>query len=183
MSTLEGSFESDRRSDMFVDWVAGATATLIRWINSFIYIVGVPTILLSDIVFGGVILQKLFVHSNLGMFNTVAPWILSVATGAIQLGLWTLVFSKLTDKGFFSKAVLVIGFLGAVALSVIDTLIDALIAPLLLTGKVPVSLFPQEMGINVLGAVYLLFVLISFFGEPIVLFLLYANRKHMKSPA
>lgn len=181
MSTYGGSLENDHRSDMFVDWVSGATATLIRWINSFIYVFGVPAILLADIVFGGVILQKLFVHSDLGVFNIIAPWILSVATGAIQLGLWTFVFSRLRDNSIFSKLAIVVGLVGAIALSVIDTLIDALIAPLLLTGKIPANLFPQEMGINVLGAVYMLFVLISFFGEPIVLFMLYANRKHMKS--
>ncbi len=168
------------KSSMYEGWVTGIISTTIRWINSLLYIIGVPAILLADIYLGGIVLQEVFVFPDSSWLRYAIPWVISVVTGVIQLGLWTMVFTQSRSNAAFGKIISIVGLLAALILSIVDTLLDTLCAEMWVLGSTPTNLFPAELGLNVFGAVYVLLMLISFFGEPIVLFLLYVNRDHTK---
>lgn len=164
-----------RNSALFHGWVTSLLQGMVRGVSSFVYVVGVLALLLSDIFLGGSVLERVFLHTD-GIEAWLIPWGLSIATAAAQMGLWALVFEQGKDKSVLRRIVSIIGAVAALLLSIADTLVDALYSQVLILGTNPTDLIPAGMGFNIFGLVFVLFAMISFFGEPIALFLLFANK-------
>jgi hypothetical protein len=164
-------------SNIFTGWATGMLTGLVQWIGSIAYVVGVVVLLTGDIYLGGSVLKGIFAHAT-GWEAWALPWAISIATAAAQMGLWVLVFKQSRDATVFRKAVSIIGGIAALFLAAADTLLDALYSQVLVVGTSPYNLIPEGMGFNVFGLIFVLFAMVSFFGEPIALFLLFANKDH-----
>lgn len=167
--------------DLFHGWVGKGLRVIVKMISSISYVLGVIVLMLGDIFLGSQVLPGMFTAASGTWEKSVLPWLIAAGTSAAQMGAWALVFKFQRGLRGLPKAVtLAIGGGVAIAISLVDTFIDALYAQKLVFGSSP-TVFPIPELATFGGGVHFgfwilifLFGLISLAGEPVALFMLFA---------
>jgi hypothetical protein len=167
-------------SDLFHGWVGKGLRIVVKMVSSSSYILGVIVLMVGDIFMGAQVLPGMFTAASGPWTKVFLPWLIAAGTSAAQMGAWALVlkFEK-GQQGISKVFTIIIGGVVALAISLVDTFIDALYAQTLVFGSAPTVFPPAEL--SALGGFHLgfwilfvLFGLISLAGEPVALFMLFA---------
>jgi hypothetical protein len=155
-----------------------------RFIKNLIAFVGFTALVIGDVLLGAAVFPHIFAPAG-PIMKYVLGWVLSISTSAVEIFLWAWVISRSEGRGFrvfFSSIGKIIGFVFAILISIVDTIFDALYAQIAMYGSTPTVFPPKELaglsgGFPIFWLVFIMFAIISFFGEPIVLFVIMANKK------
>ena len=166
--------------NLFHGWVGKALRIIVKLVSSSSYILGVIVLMLGDIFMGSQVLPGMFTATTDPMTKLGLPWLIAAGTSAAQMGAWALILKfERGQRGLAKAATIIVGGVVAVAISLVDTFIDALYAQTLVFGSAPTVFPPAEIaafGGFHLGfwILFVLFGLISLAGEPVALFMLFA---------
>lgn len=167
-------------NDLFHGWVGKTLRTIVKMVGSTSYVLGVIVLMLGDIFMGAQVLPGMFTAASGPWTKSFLPWLIAAGTSAAQMGAWALVLKfERGQRGLVKATTIIIGGVVALAISLVDTFIDALYAQTLVFGS-PVTVFPPAE-LTAVGGVHLgfwilfiLFGLVSLAGEPVALFMLFA---------
>jgi hypothetical protein len=173
---------TDARDISKKDMVEGMEKAF-KLIKNLIAFVGFTALVIGDVLLGAAVFPYIFAPAG-PIMKYVLGWTLSISASAVEIYLWAWVISRSNETGlraFFSSIGKIIGFVFAVAISIIDTIFDALYAQVAMFGSTPTVFPPRELaglgGFPIFWLVFGMFAIISLFGEPIVLFVIMSNKK------